>query len=45
MKPQIGDFVDDLFGLSSFAAITVSVASSPIFLRMASVPLAYSLAT
>ena len=33
MKPQIGDFVDDLFGWSSLAAITVSVASSPIFLQ------------
>ena len=37
--------MDDLPASPSLAAITVSVASSPIFLRMASSPLAYRPAT
>ena len=40
VKPQVGDFGDDARSLSpSFAAMTVSVASSPIFFRIASSPL------
>ena len=46
MEPQVGHLGGQMRILSpSLAAITVSVASSPIFLRIASLPFANSVAT
>jgi len=45
VEPQVGDLVRDLLRSASLPAITVSVASSPIFFRIASPPRANSDAT